>query len=193
MVQYAVPTSDAVRVDYETDTASTTNLYQSVDEGIYGGTPNDSTWVRPNNFGFPVPGVIFGLGSLDTPSTRADDTHELKIRVARNTAGSAINLQLLLIEDGNGTIKSDSFNISSTTVIETGWTLTEAQANNINDYSKLQVSLSGGQAGFDYLYTTEVEFQIPDAGGGGGSAVSDFIRFENGCMSDFRGMVDIRG
>ena len=27
----------------------------------------------------------------------------------------------------------------------------------------------------------------------GGSAVSDFIRFENGCMSDFRGMVNIRG
>ena len=167
MVQYAVPTGDVSVTSYENNLGGTTNLYQSVNDGIDGGTPDDSSFVLPVGFGFPTPDVIFWLSGLQEPSTRADDTHELKIRTA--LVGSfAPNLSLYLIQAPSTTIKTQSFVIGNTSVFETGFTLSQTEANNITDYSQLQVRLNGGLGGSDYAKTTEIEFQIPDAGGGGG-------------------------
>jgi len=161
MAQYGVPDSTV------TGPASwnTTPLWQQVNNGINGGTPNDSTHIEDSNFGSPSTCEL-GLENLTDPNSSSN--HILRVRL-KNTNSFSESMTFALYE-GTTQIASKNQSLGSAESVFSTYSLTlsAAEANNISDYTDLRVRLTPSTA-FSYVQTSEVEFEIPDAGGDGGA------------------------
>lgn len=181
MVQYAYPTADSVNEgsEWKNQAGSTTNLYQSIDNGIDNGGPEDtSTYIEGledtynNNSRY-----VASLGSLTDPESSSD--HVLKYAAGGIGPFQTLTLTVELASGtGNDTViasQQQTFNpeFGADSGVFT-LTLTAGEADSITDYSSLYFRTSGTiQDPGSSILVYEVEFQVPDAGGGGGGAVED--------------------
>jgi len=160
MAQYAVPDSTV------TGPASwnTTPLWQQVDNGINGGTADDSTHIEDSNFGSPSTCEL-GLENLTDPSSSSD--HILRIRL-KNAAFSSESMTFALYQ-GSTQIASKTQSLSAFegSFSTYSLTLSSSEADNISDYTDLRVRLTPSTASSN-VQTSEIELEVPDAGGGGG-------------------------
>ena len=185
MAQYIVPTGDKTTGDW-----TSTPLYDKIDNGIEGGTPNDATNINWNEPGNATASVW--LSGISDPNDNTN--HILRLRTRINTFGGTDTIDVSLYDDSTeiyseSVTTTGSFSQFYLNVIN----IPEASGANITNYDKLNVQFT---ANVTSTQISEIELELPSGGGGGGgedSTVSDFVRFENGCMSDFRGMVNIRG
>jgi len=193
MVQYIVPVETIESGTWEDFTTPAQDLYTRIDQGILGGSEDTSQRIKETN-NTPQSGEFL----LGTPSSTPDvDTGHIVRVVAQNNVFFTDKILYFDLIQGSTTIATGSVTLpgnEGTPSFVTGvMSVTEAEAGNITNYADLRVSLLSDTNASEQLYVAEIEMELPDGGGGGASADSDFIRFENGCMSDFRGMVNIRG
>jgi hypothetical protein len=201
MTQYAVPIQDDVITRWVNSATDQIDLYSYINSGIDSGTSNTTEYIQGNpNLTPPLDYVdndiyVSKLTSLSDPDSSS--SHILKYRAGGGGFGSCSISFELAQTTGGGYIARETRNFSPGGSPDTGLfslTLSAAEADNITDYSSLYFRASGTNGVSTQIFIYEVEFQIPDEPPPPvPAAESDFIRIENGCMSDFRGMVNIRG
>ena len=184
-IEYIVPNDDNTDGFWTNSDSNTTDLYSYVDNGISGGTPDDTTYIESSSANDTV--------VLDLQTIAGTRTADSDIPIRYRSQGFFITHKVSLYE-GATKIWESLDQTSQGSFTESTLTVPGASGNNITDYSNLNIRVENIDGGSPELRVSEIEleFDTDGGGGGGGSAVSDFIRFENGCMSDFRGMVDIR-
>ena len=184
-IEYIVPNADNSDGSWTNSSGNAVNLYDYVDNGISGGTPNDSTYLSSSNLNDTC---VLDLETI-AGTTNAGTDIILRFRRFNNFTTS----QTALYEGATEIWSSIQESEFDSQFEETVQTIPGASGDNIVDYSDLNIRVTNVDGGGN-LQISEIELEFDtDGGGGGGSAVADFIRFENGCMSDFRGMVNIRG
>ena len=184
-IEYIVPNADNSDGSWTNSSGNAVNLYDYVDNGISGGTPDDTTYIESSSFNDTV--------VLDLQTIAGTRTVDSDIPIRYRSQGFGVTHKVSLYEGATKIWESlDQTGPGSFT--EATLTVPGASGNNITDYSNLNIRVENVGAEDTFRVSEiELEFDTDGGGGGGGSAVSDFIRFENGCMSDFRGMVNIRG
>ena len=166
MAQYAVPTGDISDGTWVTDGGGS-DLSAQVDNGIINGTPNDTTYITENGSFFPSD-CDLALSGLSDPSDHND--HVLRIR-ARHDGGPDSSFYTLAynLYQGASLIAGFSAGGLSTTWTTFSGTLSTSEASNISDYAALNVRLQANTFNTaDAVRVSEVELEVPDAGGGGG-------------------------
>ena len=184
MVQYAVPIQDDVITTWENTADTTTDLYTYIDNGIDGGSPGPvGSGIKGDNSppAYSDNDVyVSKLTSLTDPESSSD--HTLKYIIGAGGFWFGGNKPSVSVEiasgTGNGTViasSSHEFEPGGSQVSGTfSLTLTAGEADSITDYSSLYFRTSGNTQGGSYqVYVWEAEFQVPDAGGGGGGDVED--------------------
>ena len=137
MAQIIVPNEDVLVGGW-----SPTPLYQQINTE----TPNDATFVssfsNPTNQEFRV-----GLVDPDTPAVRTD--HIVRYRYAKDSSsGRQIDLTVALRDSSTATVIATWTHVNiSDVVTQQNQTLSEAQANNISDYSALVLAFTANAVG----------------------------------------------
>ena len=169
MVQYAVPTGDISDGTWVTDGGGS-DLSAQVDSGIIGGTSDDATYITENGDFFPAE-CDLALSGLSDPSDHND--HVLRIR-ARHDGGLNSSFYTLAYNLYQGASLIAGFNANPSDGLSTTWTtfsgtLSTSEASGISDYTALSVRLQANTFNTaDAVRVSEVELEVPDAGGGGG-------------------------
>jgi hypothetical protein len=170
MVQSSVPNSDYYIGDWsKSPGGSTTDIYQNIDNTIPGNSDNIQYQNAPVGTGYLA---VFNASSLTDPDSSSD--HEYKYVVGAAGFGGSIDVLFGLATGANVNDIISSVTTGVTTdfsaTAKTGsFTLSTSEADSISDYSSLYFFISGLANGFgNYPVVYEVEFQVPDAGGGGG-------------------------
>ena len=185
-IEYIVPNADNSDGSWTNNVGNNTDLYSYVDNGISGGTVDNNTFIQSST----TTTVALDIGTIAGTRTASSD-----VIFRYMHSGNFITHTVALYEGATQIWESFQQNIdASAGFIENEQTIPSNDIDNITDYSDLNVRVTNSfGAGLMKVSEIELEFDTDGGGGGGGSSVADFIRFENGCMSDFRGMVDIRG
>lgn len=168
MAQIAVPTS-TITTNNWSGNVNGSSLHLDIDEGV--STSDDATsyiYVNTMSFGSYTCEVKFG--SLTDPTVHTG--HILRCRSIRNNIGTQ-TLGILLYQ-GATLIYNTTFNPTLSYATNT-FTLSEAQAANITDYTDLRVRIQFSYTGGTSPFVSAVEFEVPDAGGGGGGESGDII------------------
>ena len=173
MPQYAVPNNDISDGSWQ-DGLGGTDLFNQVDNGIDGGTPNDTTYIRDTSGSSTCE---LSLQSLTDP----DDDSNHTIRVRANDFG--FNNLGVAVYDGASLVDSTTFSLTNTTTTYS-YNLTSYPAN----YNNLRVRLTAS-SNFTNVY--EVELEVPSAAaGGGGGTTADSVKLGNAGFT-FRGSTSI--
>ena len=168
MAQFGRPVSDVQKTNWN-GVGDTTNLYNNADEV----TANDSTDYNysTNNVGSPV--IEHALTALSSPSARTG--HILRVKVCKTnngtpaTDGNTASLVFSLYQGGTLIQSSASTGALTATWTAFSVTISEANANNITDYSDLRLVVTGtvatgGATGVRRgVAVTWGELEIPDA------------------------------
>jgi hypothetical protein len=168
MAQYGVPNGDVSASGWNGNPGGG-NLWDKINDGINGGTPDDSTYI---NNATDTNTCEINLESLSDPDS---GDHILRVR-ARSNENSSTTVTIYLFQSGPSSVITSSGltcpapdffppgPIAEGTIL-----LTAGEVSNITDYSDLRVGFSQNGS-FGGSQVTEVEFEIPDAtaGGGGG-------------------------
>lgn len=168
MPQTAVPTS-TITTNNWSGNVNGANLHLDIDEGV--GTSDDATsyiFVNTMTPGSYTSEVKFG--SLTDPTINTG--HILRCRAIRNNI-SPQTLGLSLYQ-GATLIYNTTFNPNMSYGTHE-FTLSEAQASAITDYTDLRVRIQFSYTGGTGPFVSAVEFEIPDAGGGGGGGGATII------------------
>jgi hypothetical protein len=184
-IEYIVPNADNSDGSWTNNLGNNTNLYSYVDNGISGGTVDNNTFIQSST----TTTVALDIETIAGTRTASSDV------IFRYMHSGNFVTHTVALYEGTTEIWTSNFQSidASAGFIENEQTIPSADVDNITDYSDLNVRVENS-FGSDLMKVSEIELEFDtDGGGGGGSAVADFIRFENGCMSDFRGMVNIRG
>jgi hypothetical protein len=164
--QYAYPTTDTTRDNWEEDDGTTTTIYDQIDET----TADDADYIRTQTA--PSSDVyVTKFGSLTDPSSSAN--HTLSLRYGKDSAaGDNIGLVAQLrqgyaSEASLGTLIATALN---NTNIGSGWTqadytLSGAEADTISNYGDLYLRLVGNQEVVGYSTTP------PTYRGAGGTGI----------------------
>jgi hypothetical protein len=169
MAQYAVPTGDISDGTWVTDGGGS-DLSAQVDNGIINGTPNDTTYITENGSFMPTD-CDLALSGLSDPSNHND--HVLRIR-ARHDGGFNSSFYSLAYNLYEGASLIAGFSANPSDGLSTTWTtfsgtLSTSEAGNISDYTALSVRLQANTFNTaDAVRVSEIELEVPDAGGGGG-------------------------
>lgn len=162
MVQFARPSADINPSNF-TDQSGGTPLYAVLDEA----TPDDADYIKSpddpvNEF------CTFFVSAVTDPSVHTG--HIVRYRYRKSAAsGVKITLQVTLYQSGVGAIEAGpSHSNIAETWTDGSFTVSEANAANITDYSKLYLRVyatksAGGASRNGQVSWTEVE--VPDAGG----------------------------
>lgn len=147
MTQYSRPIADL-----STGAWTTTPLWSKLNEDPY----NDSTEIVLNNQTANMCDI--DLGTVTDPVSSVN--HILRIRAHKTGSGSITCTAVL--KCGATTIRSNALTLG-TGYAETTITLTGAEADAINDYGGLHVTLTGTcAAATRYIYVSWIVFEVPD-------------------------------
>ena len=154
MVQTAVPDSDISTYDgfsdgWQDDLGSTTNRYAAIADS------DDNTYVFNNLFSTST--LEVGLGTLSSPGA---GTRTLRFR-AQGNGFTSVTIELFEGSNSKGSFTETPPGGSPPPITEYDETITDS----ITDYSNLSVKLTCDN---NQVSVMEVEFEIPDAAGGGG-------------------------
>ena len=174
MVQYAVPTGDSDVANWTNQADSSTNIYQSIDNGINGGTPDNSVFIKNTNSSAGSSDESeFGLTNLTDPESSSS---HIVHYIGASNGGSSLDIRFTLLQGSSG-VRSETVNFPGnfgSPIITTGsFTLTADEANSISDYNDLFIAVSGFFNFGNTPQVYELEFEVPGDGGGGGGAVED--------------------
>ena len=161
MTQFARPDADVSDGDWLNQDDSNSNLYASIDEASH----SDSDYIKAEDPGYGIPTdmpVTIGLSDINEPDGNAD--HKIKYRATENSGSNAVQLTVQLLE-GSTSRKSVTNSSIGGSFAEYTINLSEAEANNISDYTnlKLKFTASDTQGGGAVTKISSAEFQAPDA------------------------------
>lgn len=146
MVQFARPSTDTTRDNWEEDDGTTTNIFDQIDETVADDADFIRTVLAPTNDVF-----VTKLTALEDPVSSTG--HTVRWRYAKNAAGGAqINLTVELRqgytnEGSQGTLIATlaaHTNISET-ITAGSYTLSGGEADSITDYSNLYIRYVANQ------------------------------------------------
>lgn len=155
MAQFARPLSDITTGNFSSSLGGA--LYAAIDEAA----PDDGDYIysSPNSTGY----CEVKLGAVTDPASGID--HVVRWRASRYRTTKNLTVVMRLMQGTTqiaAQTKSDSELDSATTFT---YTLTEAEANSITDYSDLRlrfdVTVNGGAGNYGSVYWTE--FEVPEA------------------------------
>jgi hypothetical protein len=179
MAQISKPSADSNKGTWLNSDSNNTTLYNYINQGI--SSPQDSTYINGQNT------AKFKIDSLNDPDPSAN-SGLLTIRIQN---GSFASMLPALYQDTT-LIWEDAFakSISPGSFTDVTWSIPTSDANNITDWSDLYIQID--EQGGSNVTISEIQLDFLGTAGGGGGATSDFIRFENGCITDIKAIVDIR-
>jgi len=160
MAQFSRPDNDDAIGVWSDDGGGTTNIFQSIDEII----ASDTDFVRSDTTPTAAEDYDAGMSSVTDPVS--DSGHILRWRYAKSASGGrtiAINLEL---RDGSTVITTRSFTDISEVFTQDTYTLSAAEADNISDYSNLNVRIDAVRSGGGAARRGQVswvELEVPDA------------------------------
>lgn len=164
MAQIAVPTS-TITTDSWTGNVNGANLHLDIDETI-ASTDGNTSYIFISSFDANTFTSEVKFGALTDPTVHTG--HTLRFSTIRQGfVNQTINISLY---QGTTLIYSSAITATSTYATST-FTLSEAQAANITDYTDLRVRMSHVYDGASSPRISTVEFEVPDAGGGGGGVI----------------------
>ena len=154
MAQYAVPQADPAGTISAGDWADNffgTDLADATRDGIIGGTPDDGTSIRNGGFlGSSTCELL--LESLSSPGAGNQI-----IRIRANGFGGSVDVD---VYDGASFVDGTTFTPGGS-YATLSYTLTSTPSS----YNNLRVKLTTSS---NSLNVSEVDLEVPDAGGGGG-------------------------
>lgn len=149
MTQYARPDSDIALNSWTYSTGST--LYACIDEVV----ASDTDYITRPSFGGSE--CEMGLSTVTDPTSSVNHTMRLR---GQDGAGSTLTANLYC---GATLIKAWSVTLGTTYSTQT-YTLTGTEADNITDYSDLEIHIDA-TAGNTATDVSWFEFEVPDANG----------------------------
>ncbi len=164
MAQFSRPDNDDSIGSWTDEALGTTNIYTGIDEV----TPEDTELVRSEDN--PSSSVyIAGLSTVTDPVSSIN--HIVRYRYAKNESGggqpSTINLTVEL-RQSTTVIASQTHNDVTTTFTDGSFTLTGGEADNITDYSDLNVRFTADRsagARTSWAEFSWMEFEVPNVAG----------------------------
>ncbi len=175
MAQFARPDS-TVSAGLWTEIGPNTELWQAVDEV----TANDGTDFIDSGVGNNTTCEL-GLSNVTDPVSSVN--HTIRFRMEGFGSGPPERVEVQLF-DGATQIATTGVEASRAAWGTKFYDLTAAEADNIGDYTDLRVKVISSNLGAgESVIVTWVEFEVPDAGGGGdGMAQMVFLGGEDGGM-----------
>jgi len=169
MAQIVKPITTESNGDGWYNNDETTTLHTYVDEFI-ATADDDTTFIKVNN-GFFEPITFECQLKFDTLTDPSIHTgHIIRVRSKR----TILSDQTITVNfyQGNSTLIKSSNITATSSYANSTITLSEAEAANITDYTDVRIGLSYDHDGVTSSpRVTTVEFEVPDASGGGGGAV----------------------
>jgi hypothetical protein len=157
MAQYLRPKNDTIINNWYDENGGTTNIYTSIDESS---PPSDSDYIE-----CPAQDTLVyctELTSANDPSTNIN--HTIRVRWTRDKTNKTMDLVVKLYDLTDFTTVKEwtiTNNPSSFTTYE--YTLTEAEASNINSYSTLRFYINGDNYGGSISpQVSWIELEVPD-------------------------------
>ena len=164
MAQFARPDNDDSIGSWVDQASGTTNIYQSIDES----TASDTDYIRAENN--PSSSVyIAGLSSVTDPTSSSGHIVRFRYQEATSGGGSAPTTTLT-VELREGTTVIASFTDSDVPNVWTdgSFTLTGGEADNITDYTNLNLRFTASKTAGSRTGWVEVsfaEFEVPNVAG----------------------------
>lgn len=190
MAQFARPNADV-----SAGLWNVTPLNQKIDEVVR----DDADLVSSNNNSNDTAGsTMIGLSTVTDPEVSTG--HILRYTYRKDAAaGHGVGFTTTL-RVGTTIVATFSHSIISETFVQADQTLTEAQANDITDYSNLRMELrrfgdtGGSPANRRSAQVSWAEFEVPDAPGGGSDLTSAGVATTSPVgASEFRGAASAAG
>ncbi len=165
MAQFSRPDNDDSIGSWTDEGSGTTNIYTGINEV----SANDSDLVRSEND--PSSSIyIAGLGTVTDPVSSANHIVRYRYLKGESGGGQPANIDLIIeLREGTTVIASQTHNDIGTTVTAGTFTLTGTEADNITDYSNLNVRMTGDKsagARTSWAEVTWFEFEVPNVAGG---------------------------
>jgi len=139
--------------DVSTGGWSPTPCYAAIDEE----TPNDGDYLTSSkNAAADVFEV--NLGAVSDPNVHTGHTVNYRARCDKSSNGTIV----VSLMEGSTTIRSYDPGYLGTSFGPYSFTLTEGEAQAINDYSALSLRFSGSCTANAYVFVSWAELQVPD-------------------------------
>lgn len=162
MAQYAVPDGDISDGGWE-GFFGETDLFAQVNAGILSASPNDSNGIKFVGGGSQT--CQMTLEALTDPSVNTN--HIIRVRANHTILFGSATLTASIYQGATTLVDSNAFTIDNANGITNySYTLdSNAVAASLSDYTTLRVRLNTSDGDIEVY---EVEFEVPDVGGGGG-------------------------
>jgi hypothetical protein len=166
MAQYAYPDADTSDGNWVTQAGNNTNLYASIDDAYdvaEGVADNTYITVTDDSMGSPEATTV-SLSAVTDPSSAS--AHSVVVLWDDDGGMGGVNLNVNLKDSDGGSVKNQTFSVSSAPDLETStMTLNTSEANGISGYDNLILVLtatdSGGMGTTTSVY--RAYFTCPDA------------------------------